>query len=428
MDAIASQVLRHPVAVLTLTCLAVLLALATALFGTQRLTHAGTATADSESVRAEYLLSSAFRAGSPTTGPCPPPVRQATAALRQDFDRAALHPVQVVLPAVRLPHDTSALDAYARGLSRLAHVDRVETATGSYRRGTRVQAPSSGGPYASAAGVWARLITDVGPETSEGADVVRAVRAIPSPVPVLVGGAQAWLADLQDAIREHLITALLLIAITTLTLIGWYTRSVALPVKALLTNALSLGATLGVMVLIFQQGHLHSWLGIGEVTGVTDTIAPVLILCVAFGLSMDYEVLLLARTVAEHAHGVSTREAVARGIQHTARLFTASALIVIVVMSALTASRLVVLKAIGISIAVAVFIDATIVRLFLVPALMVLSGRFNWWFPFRRSIKGVGEAPPAESQDRHLGTGTGTSRVGAAAEAPRVLSVEGVVA
>ncbi|MFD8983734.1 MMPL family transporter [Streptomyces sp. NPDC059564] len=353
------------------------------------------------------LASAKFGAFDDRALPSTAPVHQATAALRQDFDRAALNPVQVVLPTVRLPRDTSALDAYARGLSSLPHVDRVETATGSYRRGARVQAPPSGSPYASPAGVWARLITDVGPETSEGADVVRAVRATPSPVPVLVGGAQAWLADLQDAIREHLITALILIAITTLALIGWYTRSIALPVKALLTNALSLGATLGVMVLIFQEGHLRSWLGIGEVTGVTDTIAPVLILCVAFGLSMDYEVLLLARTVEEHAHGVPTREAVARGIQHTARLFTASALIVIVVMSALTASRLVVLKAVGISIAVAVFIDATIVRLLLVPALMVLLGRFNWWFPFRRSIKGTGEAPPEESRDRHLGTGTG---------------------
>ncbi|MEU8844559.1 MMPL family transporter [Streptomyces roseus] len=297
------------------------------------------------------------------------------------FDRATLSPVQVVLPQARLPRDAVRVDAYARSLSRLPHVTRVETATGNYSAGSRVQPSSADPSYSSPAGLWAAVITDVGPETGEGANVVRAVRGVPAPVPALVGGAQAWLADLQDAISGHQLTALLVIATVTLALVGWYTRSIVLAAKALLTNALSLGATLGVMVLIFQDGYLHNWLGIEEVSGVTDTMAPVLILCVAFGLSMDYEILLLARTVEEHDRGVPTREAVARGIQHTARLFTASALIVIVVMSALATSGLVVLKAVGVSIAVAVLIDATIVRLLLVPALMVLLGRFNWWFP-----------------------------------------------
>ncbi|MGW7102347.1 MMPL family transporter [Streptomyces sp. NPDC054838] len=331
---------------------------------------------------------------------------QATATLNRAFDQSALQPVQVVLPGARLPRDTAKVDVYARSLSRLSHVSRVETATGTYSAGDRIQPSAAGHPYASPAGLWAAVITDVGPETAQGADVVRAVRALPAPVLVLVSGPQAWLADLQDAITEHLLTALLIIATVTLALIGWYTRSIVLAVKALLTNALSLGATLGVMVLIFQDGHLHTWLGIEEVTGVTDTMAPVLILCVAFGLSMDYEILLLARTVEEHERGIPTREAVARGIQHTARLFTASALIVIVVMSALAASGLVVLKAVGVSIAVAVLIDATVVRLLLVPALMVLLGRFNWWLPFSGHRQRTPTYVPAAQGENLQSTGT----------------------
>ncbi|MFJ8587965.1 MMPL family transporter [Streptomyces sp. NPDC093595] len=313
--------------------------------------------------------------------------RQATETLRREFDYAALNPVQVVLPGLDATDRRAgrALDAYARDLSRLEHVTRVETVTGIYRDGRPVDPVDPAAGFAVPAGTWAAVVTDIGPHAAEGARLVRAVRAVAAPVPVLVGGTQAWLADLQDSIRAGLVPALSLITLVTLGLLGWCTRSVVLPLKAFLLNVLSLSATFGVMVLVFQQGFLSEWLGGFTVTGVTDTLVPVLVLCVAFGLSMDYEVLLLSRTVEEHAAGASTRQAVARAVQHTAGLFTASAVVVIVVMSALAASGLLLLKVVGVSLAVAVFVDATLIRLLLAPALMALLGPANWWLPVRRS-------------------------------------------
>ncbi|GEB52031.1 MMPL family transporter [Streptomyces cacaoi] len=306
------------------------------------------------------------------------PVRQATDTLRSDFDYQALHPVQVALPGLDAERDGPELGRYARKMSRIEHVRRVETATGVYRDGQRVAGPPAG--HASPAGVWAAVVTDVGPESTEGTRVVRDVRALPSPAPVLVGGTQAWLVDLQDTLRDRLAPALALIAALTLALLGWSTRSLLLPVKALVLNTVSLTATFGVMVFVFQEGHLHRWLGFTP-TGVTDTLQPVLVLCVAFGLSMDYEVLLLSRTVEEHARGAPTRQAVALAVQRTAGLFTASALIVVVVMAALATSGLMVLKVVGVGVAMAVLIDATVIRLLLAPALMAVTGRANWWLP-----------------------------------------------
>ncbi|MFF8831125.1 MMPL family transporter [Streptomyces sp. NPDC015131] len=309
--------------------------------------------------------------------------RQASDTVRRDFDHHALDPVQVVLPGLDARAGAVALDGYARRLSALDRVTRVETATGTYREGRRVGAAPPGHGYASAAGSWAAVVTGAGPSTPEGTRVVREVRALSSPVPVLVGGVQAWLADLGDTIRAGLVPALSLIAVVTLLLLGWCTRSVVLPLKALVLNVLSLSASFGVMVLVFQDGWLSGLLGVTP-TGVTDTVVPVLVLCVAFGLSMDYEVLLLSRTVEEHAAGAPTKAAVARAVQRTAGLFTASALVVVVVMAALAASGLLLLKVVGVGLAVAVLVDATVIRLLLAPALMALLGRANWWVPALR--------------------------------------------
>ncbi|MFG2880580.1 MMPL family transporter [Streptomyces sp. NPDC048337] len=327
--------------------------------------------------------------------PAATPERRATDTLRTDFDYLAFHPLQVVLPGLTaLPGptgptgptgeraDARALDGYARRLSTTPHVTAVHTATGSYAPGRLRQAPGpQHRPYASAAGTWAAVVTDVGPETPEGADTARAVRAVPAPVPVLVGGTQAWLAELQDGIGGRLPAALAFLAAATLPVLAWCTRSLLLPLKALALNLLSLTAAFGVLVLVFQQGYGRRLLGEFAVTGVTDTLVPVLVLCVAFGVSMDYEVLLLSRTAEEHAAGATTREAVARAVQRTAGLFTASALVLTVVMAALAASDLLLLKVVGVTLAVAVAVDATLIRLVLAPALIALMGRANWWLP-----------------------------------------------
>ncbi|MFJ8649708.1 MMPL family transporter [Streptomyces sp. NPDC093546] len=328
------------------------------------------------------------------------PTRQATETLRRDFDHHAVNSVQVVLPGLDAHRawEAAALDAYARRLSRLEHVTRVETVTGIYHHGRLLGPTHPQVGYASPAGTWAAVVTDIGPHAEEGAAVVRAVRKTPAPGPFMVGGTQAWLADLQDSIRAGLVPALVLITVVTLALLAWCTRSVVLPLKAFLLNVLSLSAAFGVMVLVFQQGFLRGLLGGFAVTGVTDTLVPILVLCVAFGLSMDYEVLLLSRAVEEHAAGASTRVAVARAVQRTAGLFTASAVVVIVVMAALAASGLLLLKVVGVSLAVAVFVDATLIRLLLAPALMALLGRANWWLPVRRTPTDARPEPEAESE------------------------------
>jgi RND superfamily putative drug exporter len=183
--------------------------------------------------------------------------RQATETLRREFDYAALNPVQVVLPGLDATDRRAgrALDVYARDLSRLEHVTRVETVTGIYRDGRPVHPVDPAAGFAVPAGTWAAVVTDIGPHAAEGARLVRAVRAVAAPVPVLVGDTQAWLADLQDSIRAGLVPALSL-SLVTLGLLGWCTRSVVLPLKAFLLNVLSLSATFGVMVLVFQQGFL----------------------------------------------------------------------------------------------------------------------------------------------------------------------------
>jgi RND superfamily putative drug exporter len=156
---------------------------------------------------------------------------------------------------------------------------------------------------------------------------------------------------------------------------------VLLGLKALAMNVLSLCATFGVLVHIFQEGHLRWLVGDFTVTGSIDAQIPALLFCVAFGLSMDYEIFLLARIAEEHRRTGDTVTAVASGLAHTGRLFTSAALIFAVVMAALATSGLTLLKLLGVGLALAVLLDATLVRALLVPAVMRLAGRANWWTP-----------------------------------------------
>jgi RND superfamily putative drug exporter len=315
--------------------------------------------------------------------PASAPSRTATETLRREFDIHELTPLIVVLPGLDAQRDAAALDGYAQRLARLPHVLRVDTATGTYPHGaTSMDARRTAEPgYAAGRTAWASVATDVDPYGADSLAVVRAVRAVPAPVPALVGGQAAWLADVKQTVGRDLVPVLGLIAVVMLALVGWCTRSPVLALKALLLNILSLSAAFGAMVFVFQQGHLRGLLGGFPVLGFTDTLTPVLVLCVAFGLSMDYEVLLLTRISEEYRSRRHTRAAVAWGLEHTGKLFTASCLVVITVMSGLAASDLLLLKMVGFSLALAALIDAVLIRALLVPALMSLLGRANWWRP-----------------------------------------------
>ncbi|ELS53429.1 hypothetical protein STVIR_5633 [Streptomyces viridochromogenes Tue57] len=208
-------------------------------------------------------------------------------------------------------------------------------------------------------------------------DELRATRA---PFDTKVTGAAAVLVDSKDAIAERLPVAAAFIAVVTLLLVFLLTGSVLIPVQAVVLNALSLTAMFGAVVWVFQDGHLSGLLGFTS-PGSIETTLPVLMFCVAFGLSMDYGVFLLSRIKEEYDETGDHDQAVLHGLQRTGGLITAAAVILAVVMVAIGTSRVTNTKMLGLGIALAVLMDAMIVRSLLVPAVMRLTGRATWWAP-----------------------------------------------
>jgi uncharacterized membrane protein YdfJ with MMPL/SSD domain len=206
------------------------------------------------------------------------------------------------------------------------------------------------------------------------------MRALPGSA--LVGGATAQFADQKHAIGSNLPLAIALLCATTFVLLYLATRSLVLPLKALVMNALTLLATLGILVFIFQEGRLEGLLSYrGQ--GALQLTQPVLLFAISFGLATDYGVFLLTRIKEAWDSGLSNREAVAVGLEHTGRIVTAAALLFCIAVGAFATSRVIVIKEVGLGIAIAVAIDASIVRALLVPSLMAILGRWNWW-PSRR--------------------------------------------
>jgi RND superfamily putative drug exporter len=219
------------------------------------------------------------------------------------------------------------------------------------------------------------------PRTPEAQKMIHDIRDIKSPSHTLVGGVAADYTDSQDGIAHTLPWALGWIAISVLVLIFIFTGSIILPIKAVLLNILSLGATMGALTWVFIDGHLQWLVGSFTLTGTLDTSIVILISVVVFGLSMDYELFLLSRIREEHMAGKTNVESVATGLQRSARIITAAALLLAVVFAAFITSGVTSIKSMGFGVALAVILDATIVRGLLVPALMRLFGERNWWAP-----------------------------------------------
>jgi len=219
------------------------------------------------------------------------------------------------------------------------------------------------------------------PRTPEAQKMIHDVRAVKSPEGTLVGGVAADYTDSQDGIAHTLPWALGWIALSVLILIFIFTGSIILPIKAVLLNFLSLAATMGALTWVFIDGHLQWLVGSFTLTGTLDTSIVILISVVVFGLSMDYELFLLSRIREEHMAGKSNIESVATGLQRSARIITAAAVLLAVVFAAFITSGVTSIKSMGFGVALAVILDATIVRALLVPALMRLFGERNWWAP-----------------------------------------------
>jgi uncharacterized membrane protein YdfJ with MMPL/SSD domain len=216
----------------------------------------------------------------------------------------------------------------------------------------------------------------------ESRDAVRAVRDIQPPpgTEVLVSGATASFLDFQESLKEHAPLALAIVIIGTVVALFLMTGSVVLPVKQLLMNVLNLTAVFGILVFIFQDGRLEGLLDYSS-QGALEQTMPILLFAVAFGLSTDYGVFLLSRIKEARDSGINDSEAIAVGLERTGRIVTAAAVLFAIAIGAFATSQIIFIKQNGIGTALAVLIDATIIRALLVPSLMELLGRWNWWAP-----------------------------------------------
>jgi len=270
----------------------------------------------------------------------------------------------------------AALDAYARTVAGLEGVRAV------------------GEPRALDGGVHVLEVLPEGSGTDAAASrLVGDVRSVAAPFPVQVTGDAAELADYQATIRDRLPLAVALVVLATFVLLFLFTGSVVVPVKAIVMNVLSLGATFGALVWVFQDGHLAGLLG-AEGSGALDPTVPVLTFAITFGLSMDYEVFLLSRIKEAWDETGDNDQAVALGLQRSGRIVTSAALLLVVVYAGFMAAGMLTIKQIGLGTVLAVLLDATVVRMLLVPATMKLMGRWNWWAPgpLRRLHRRVGLA------------------------------------
>lgn len=310
--------------------------------------------------------------------------RQVGDQLRKGFPGNATPDISVVLPdAAELT--LVDLDGYAAALSRVPDVSSV-----SSPRGTFVDGKPQPGPPLSAAGLRERsaflTVTTSAPLYSAASNaLLDRLHAVPTPGGKLVqlAGSAQGIRDSVRAISSRLPWVLATIAAITMVLVFALTGSAVLPVKAVLMNILSLTAAFGALVWVFQEGHLG---GLGTAaTGTLGVELPVLLFCIAFGLSMDYEIFLMARIreywLASHRGWGANDSSVALGVAHTGRVITAAALIMTISFAALMAAQVSFMRLFGFGLTVAVLADATLVRVALVPAFMHVLGKVNWWAP-----------------------------------------------
>jgi uncharacterized membrane protein YdfJ with MMPL/SSD domain len=285
----------------------------------------------------------------------------------RDFPAGADGPIQAI---VTLP---GAADSPAGGAALQAYVEAVAEVPGV-----------DGATVTDAAGEIARVTVayDGDPVAEEARALVADIREVPVPegAEVLVGGQSAVLADLLHSLGELLPWMAAIVVGTTFVLLFLAFGSIVLPVKAVLMNVLSLGASFGALVWIFQDGNLSGFLDFTP-TGFVEATQPILVLAIVFGLSMDYEVFLMSRIREQYDLTGDNTAAVATGVQRTRGIITSAALLLLVVIGAFSLSGITFIKMIGVAMIIAIVVDATVVRVLLVPATLRLLGRWNWYAP-----------------------------------------------
>ncbi|MFG2503192.1 MMPL family transporter [Streptomyces sp. NPDC048441] len=305
--------------------------------------------------------------------------RQVSTAVKDDFQGSGQNTLVVVAP--NGASDEKAVTGYAKQLSSLPSVGTVLTSTGSYAKGDQV-APA--GAQSKAFAAKDAVYFQVSP-TSDDPDVadkaVTEIRDGKSPFDIQVGGMAATNKDAASALVKWLPYALGSLLIVMLALLFLVTGSVLLPVMAIVLSLLSLTATFGALVWIFQDGHLAGLFGGFTPTGNIAATVPVMLFGLAFGLAMDYQVFLLSRMREEYELTGSPTKAVTHALERTGRIVTAAAVAIAIVFLAFTVSDISLVKAYGVGLPLAVLMDATLIRGVLLPAMMRLGGKATWWAP-----------------------------------------------
>ncbi len=329
--------------------------------------------------------------------------RAVSEQLRRDFAANEAEAFGVVATDADVGADLGAtVGGYATALSRLDGVGRVDALTGSYADGARV-APANPGSvrFGGEQGTWFSVVPEVDPVSPEGEELVRRIRSLEAPFHVAVGGQAAELVDSKAAILGRVPLAASIVAVTTAILLFLMFGSLLVPAKAIVLNVLSLTATFGAMVWVFQDGNGSGLLDF-TATGTLDTTTPILMFCIAFGLSMDYEVFLLSRIKEEHDRSGDNTASVAMGLERTGRIVTTAAALLSVTFLAFSTSSVTIIKLFGLGLTMAVIMDATLIRATLVPAFMRLAGEANWWAPpFLRRLHhriGLSESGPGPTR------------------------------
>ncbi|NDL60289.1 MMPL family transporter [Phytoactinopolyspora sp. XMNu-373] len=304
--------------------------------------------------------------------------RQVATAIRTEFGSGEQNALQVVMPEAT--SDAGVIAGYGAELSGFDGVARVDTATGSYvGGGEAVPAGPMHEQFARGDAVYFSVVPAAG-EPEDAQRLVDEIRAAPAPFQTLVGGQPAITVDGNDALTTWLPYSLATLAVVMVILLFLLTGSVVLPFLAMALSLLSLTATFGALVWIFQEGNLSGLLGF-TVTGSLPGTVPVMLFAVAFGLAMDYQVFMLSRIREEYERTGENTRAVALGLERIGRIVTAAAVLISIVFLAFLISDITLMKAFGLGLPLAVLLDATLVRGALLPASMKLLGRATWWAP-----------------------------------------------
>jgi putative drug exporter of the RND superfamily len=308
--------------------------------------------------------------------------RQVHDTIRAEFSSEEVNSIRVVAPNIGDPRARAAeIGAYAAAISKFDGVAQVDSLAGQFSDGALAVPPTPfSARFASADSTWFQVNPSVDPFSIDAENLATDIREGDKPFDVLVGGSPAQLVDAKDALFSRLPYALAIIAVATFVMLFLAFGSILVPLKALVLNLLSLTATFGAMVWIFQDGHLSGVLDF-TATGILDISSPILMFCIAFGLSMDFEVFMLSRIKEEYDKTGDNEHSVAVGLERTGRIVTAAAVLISVTFLLFGTSQIRFIKLFGIGMALAVLMDAFVIRGTLVPAFMRLAGNANWWLP-----------------------------------------------